>query len=276
MLLASFRLTRPLNCLITAVSVGVGSVASGISLNPIDTLLAALAAALVTGAGNSHNDLVDLEIDRINRPRRPLPAGLISTRHAAIESLLLAVGGIALAWWIGPWTGAIATFVAVGLLVYNTTLKGSTLWGNLLVSALAATAFPFGAIASGGWGRSWVPATFAFLFHLGREIVKDIEDTAGDRSRGARTLALQIGPGAAALSAGLVYFALIVCTLVPFALGVYGLVYLGLIIALDLLIAAALLRLARRYAAPDGHGLSRMLTAGMALGLLAVVAGEVL
>ena len=276
MLLASFRLTRPLNCLIAALSVGVGSLASGMAVGPLDTLLAALAAALVTGAGNSHNDLIDLEIDRINRPRRPLPAGLISTRHAAIESLLLAAGGISVAWWIGPWPGAIATGVAGGLLLYNAALKGSALWGNLLVSGLAATAFPFGAIASGAWGRSWIPAAFAFLFHLGREIVKDLEDTPGDRRGGARTLALQIGPRSAALLAAFVYLALIVCTFVPFALSVYGVVYLGLILALDLLIAAALVRLARRYAAPDGHGLSRLLTAGMALGLLAVVAGEVL
>ena len=170
-------------------------------------LLAALSAALINGAGNAFNDLMDIDIDRINRPLRPLPAGRLSPNAARRQSLLLALAGGALAFWLSPWHGLIALAVAALLAFYSISLKNSLLWGNVLVAFVGAIAFPYGALAAGGLGRSWIPALFAFLFHLGREIVKDIEDVAGDQIRGERTLPLAWGRAQAGVLAALVYLA---------------------------------------------------------------------
>ena len=83
----------------------------------------------------------------------------------------------------------IAFGVVVGLAVYNWFLKRVGLAGNLLVSLIAAATFPYGAAAAGDWGRWWIPALFAALYHAARELIKGVEDTEGDRLADIRTMA---------------------------------------------------------------------------------------
>ncbi len=54
------------------------------------------ASALVT------NDYFDLEVDRINAPGRPLPAGLLSLPEALALGVLLGLLGLAAAWILSP------------------------------------------------------------------------------------------------------------------------------------------------------------------------------
>ena len=271
---ALVALPRPLNCLITALSVGVGAFTAGHHRPEFQGWCAALAAALIAGAGNALNDVADLEIDRINRPTRPLPAGQLSRQSALFESGLLALAGLAIALWLGPLTGAIALAILLLLVLYDLRLKRSPLWGNLLVSALAASAFPYGALALGSLGRAWIPASFAFLFHLGREIIKDLEDLEGDRAQGAHTLPLRAGePFAARLAAGILS-ALAAFTWWPWVGGLYGWPYLVPVLGVDGLLLWVAWHLLRDRRAAPGAQLGSRLKWGMLLGLLAVVAGE--
>jgi len=270
---ALFLLPRPLNCLITALSVGVGALTAGQGATPI-SWWAALAAALIAGAGNTLNDVADLEIDRINRPDRPLPAGYLSRSTALLLSLALALTGVAIALWQSPTLGLFAALVVLGLALYDLWLKRTPLWGNLLVSALASSAFLFGALSAGNLGRSWVPAAFAFLFHLGREIAKDLEDLEGDRAQGTRTLPLSAGEALSARLAAGVFLLLALLTWWPWLTGVYGWPYLLPVLGVDLLLLWTARRLWRERAAPPQARLGPRLKWGMLLGLLAVVAGE--
>ena len=267
--MAELQLLRPLNCFFTAASVLIGAVAGGAVPFPPPVWLAVLAAALVTGAGNAWNDLRDLEIDRINRPRRPLPAGRLTPRRAALVAAASAAAGLGLAIGAGPVPGLIAAGTLAGLWLYSVRLKSTVFWGNLLVAALAALAFPFGALAGGALGRAWIPAGFALLFHLGREIVKDVEDVEGDRARGVRTLALAVGATRARYAAASVYGLLIAGTVLPRYLGLYGWAYAAVVAVMDLLLLIVLARLLG-----GAGGTSRALTALMPLGLLAILAGE--
>ena len=271
---AGWALTRPFNCLITAISVGVGALtSSGLAASP-QVVAAAASAALIAAAGNVYNDLRDLEIDRINRPNRPLPSGRISTRATAIEAAALGLAGWLLSFWLGPYLWAISTGVVAGLYLYSSHLKSTVLWGNLLVSGLAAAAFPYGALAAGGMGRTWLPASFAFLFHFSREIIKDMEDVVGDRRRGVSTLALVAGPRRAAAMAVSSSAILMVVTLVPWVMGIYGLAYLVAIGVMDALLVLVAFRVIRSGGRLTDQRLSRILTVGMLLGLLAIVLGE--
>src|SRR6476646_629467 len=45
-------------------------------------LIGLLMAAVLNAASNALNQIYDLEIDRINKPRRPLPSGRLSSREA--------------------------------------------------------------------------------------------------------------------------------------------------------------------------------------------------
>ena len=271
---ALFQLSRPLNCLITALSVYVGAFTAGLHDLTAPTFWAALAAAFITAAGNAFNDIIDLEIDRINRPDRPLPAGHISKHAAQITAFILALSGLLIAAWIGQTTGLIALVVVAGLIVYSTHLKHTVFWGNLTVSLLAAAAFPYGALVSGTLGNAWIPAGFACLYHLGREIIKDMEDVGGDRLQGKRTLPLRHGLGAAAWTVTVIYLTLALFVLFPWGIDLYGLPYLLTVGLLDLLLLYALIVLYRHWTNMAAIRLSRVLIAGMFIGLLAIVLGE--
>ena len=261
---------RPVNCLITAVSVGVGALTSGVCADLRQVIVAAASAALIAAAGNIYNDLKDLEIDRINRPQRPLPAGRISTRAAAVEAAVLGLAGWLLSLWLGP----VLCGLASGVVLYSTFLKSTVLWGNLMVSVLAAASFPYGALAAGDIGRAWLPAAFAFLFHFAREVIKDMEDVVGDRQRGVVTLSLRLGPRRSGAVAAAVLAVLMAVTALPWALEVYGAPYLIAIGLMDMLLLAVTFRMIRAGGRLTGQRLSRTLTVGMVLGLLAIILGE--
>ena len=271
---AFFLLPRPINGLITALSVGIGALTAEQTPAWSAVLLAALSAALINGAGNAFNDLLDLDIDRINRPLRPLPAGRLSPSAARMQSLLLALAGCALAFLLSPWHGLIALAVAALLAFYSISLKNSLLWGNVLVALAGASAFPYGALAADDIGRSWIPALFAFLFHLGREIVKDLEDVAGDQIRGERTLPLSWGRTQAAVLAAFVYLLLVGFTWMPFFTGLYGALYALALLPVHALVGYVLWQLYRQRAILTDDRLGRLLKVGMFLGLGAIVVGE--
>ncbi len=78
---------------------------------------------LVTGAGNAINDYFDYEIDRINRPRRPIPSGRVNRKTALYFSILLFGTGIVLSYWLGPVCLLLAGFNSLLLFLYASTLK---------------------------------------------------------------------------------------------------------------------------------------------------------
>ena len=137
---------------------------------------------------------MDIDIDRINRPLRPLPSGRLSPNVARMQSVLLTLAGCALAFWLSLWHGLIALAVVALLVVYSISLKNSLLWGNVLVAFVGAIAFPYGALAAGDIGRAWIPALFAFLFHLGRKSSRTSKTWPGIRSA-ASAPCLCVGDG---------------------------------------------------------------------------------
>ena len=272
-LLSAAQLTRPLNCVLTAISVWVGAVTSGGNHAGYTILFAGLGAAAIAAAGNGMNDVIDLEVDRCNRPHRPLPSGRLSIGAALVLSALLGVTGLTLAFLAGVLPGMIAFIVVTGLALYNWLLKRVGLAGNVLVSLIAAATFPYGAAAAGAWGRWWIPALFAACYHLARELVKGVEDVEGDGIAGVRTMARLCGIPTtcrvAAILLGLVGFT----APLPGLLGVYGVAYLIPVFALDLF----LLRMVCRLWSgpwPGDTRLSQQLLFGMLLGLTAVLLGE--
>jgi geranylgeranylglycerol-phosphate geranylgeranyltransferase len=192
---ALWRLIRPLNFLLFLGGVALGgalSVGSEV-LHPAlagPLVLAMASAALIGGGSNAINDVFDVDIDRTNRPGRPLPSGGVTPLSAAVAGTILVLSGVALSALVSPLHLAIAAGAAVLLTVYNAKLKRVPLVGNLVVSVVIAIAILFGGLAV-GFDLSmtvWIGAAFAALTTLAREIVKDIEDTRGDLADGARTL----------------------------------------------------------------------------------------
>jgi geranylgeranylglycerol-phosphate geranylgeranyltransferase len=210
------ELARPTNMLLVFVAVLFGG-ALGLppgtcptsgwrgALGPL--LAAAVALSLVAAGGYALNDRMDLAIDRINRPERPLPAGLISPRSAVVFCVCAWTAAVGLT-LIGPPSGYfIVPFCILLSAVYALRLKHTGLAGNLAVALMTSLALAYGATAAGGLDRVLPLAALAFLVNLSREIYKDVEDLPGDAEIGARTLAVRLGGGTARLIGSSVAFA---------------------------------------------------------------------
>lgn len=271
---AYVELARPLNVLIAAITVLVGALASGPLHQGLPLLLACLVAALVTGGANAINDVYDVEIDRINKPRRPLPSGRLNRAQAAAFGAVFLAMALAISPFLGPWGLCIALFVTFLLVGYSARLKRTPLWGNLTVALAAGLAFLYGGIAVDRPWPALIPAGFAFLFHLGREILKDSQDVAGDRVAGARTLPTRVGVPLALKWAGLVFTLLILTTPLPYLVGHYSLAYLVIVVlGVDIPLVYVIVS-SQRDQKPDHLGrLSLLLKMDMWVGLVAIIVG---
>lgn len=228
---AQLQIIRPGNVIITGFTVFVGGViaSDGAAVHGFGLLLAAISAALVAAGANALNDYYDVAIDLINRPDRPIPSGRISLSSARIAGWLLMIVGIVTGFTVELQLGLVACVVATLLWQYNKVLKRTYLRGNLAVALCGAAAFIYGGLAVGKISASIIPASFAFLIHLAREIVKDIDDVAGDRTSGSRTIPIISGDRFALILSATILIILALMTPLPYYLHIYSKTYLYLV-----------------------------------------------
>lgn len=198
MLLGLVRLLRLSNSLPASLLVVLGARLTGAALTNERLWLAMAAMWCITAFGYVSNDLADQVEDRVNKPERPLPTGVVTPRQALLIALTLAVAALLLSARLGVAPVAIAASVLLLLLLYNRRLKGAGGVGNLLIAGLAAGALLPGVVAVYGWQRTPLlklfPVALALgLFILARELVKTLEDRRGDGLAGKQTIALTLG-----------------------------------------------------------------------------------
>jgi len=271
---AFLLILRPHNMLASALAVVAGAYVARHGLVEGLALVAVL-TALVTGAGNILNDYFDLHVDRINKPRRPLPSGRISPRDAIIWYGLLTVAVTAIAVLRVPRSVALLIIVwEITLALYARWCKRWLLAGNLLVAAISSSAFLAGALLAENPRAALIPAAIAFAFVMCREIVKGAEDLEGDRRGGVRTIAVAAGAASAGTIAAVLMLVLAVLIPLPSLAAHYG---MGYLLVMELLVAPVLLFGALSVAGSerriDYTRTSRALKLGMFAGIVAIVLG---
>jgi len=266
------ELTRPGNAVAAGVLTFTGAFVAGNALSlPFAVVAAVVATVCATGAGNAVNDYFDREIDRVNRPDRPIPRGAVSPRGAlAFSGVLFAVAVVA-ALTLPLAALLIAVVNSLALIAYTEFFKGLPGVGNVVVAYLTGSTFLFGGASVGRPLSSSVLVLFflAAVATLTREIVKDVEDVEGDRAEGLRTLPIVVGERTA-LRLGTV--ALVVAVLasgLPVLVGNFGLAYLALVVPADALMLRATYR---SYDDPSAG--QRGLKRGMFVAAAAFVAGR--
>lgn len=283
------KLMRSGNCLMAAIAALVGVfiayniVSANISLNPyqvtlstfpiLDSLKVFLVVFLITGAGNAINDYFDIDIDRINKPDRPIPSGKISLRTALYFSLALFAAGSIIAASINMICGAIAVVNSLLLIYYASTLKRTALLGNIAVGYLTGSTFLFGGAVFfeyGGIKDVFVLFVLATMATIAREIVKDIEDIEGDREDGAQTLPIIIGPKKAAYIASLIGLVAVLASPLPYIQSLMTVRYLILVAIADILFAVAVYEILGKN---DPARSSKMFKMAMAFALISFIAG---
>ena len=202
---AAIEILRPINALMGCLTVIIGILNTrvGISLDRLilNIILGVIAYFFIAGSSMVINDIFDVEIDKINRPERPIPRGAINLKEAKllfggtlvlgitialIHSLLfdlfflpviIAGTGGFLGWYYAKWG------------------KKSGFFGNIIVSISFSLGLIYGAILNG----LNIPIYIYYFFLasafslLSREIIKGCEDIKGDEAEGVKTLAIQIG-----------------------------------------------------------------------------------
>jgi geranylgeranylglycerol-phosphate geranylgeranyltransferase len=210
---------------------------------PPELLWAMASAAGLGAAGNVANDLADLEADRVDKPDKPLVSGRVSRNAALLIGGLAGGFGLFAAWWVGATVFAIAVPALAIMLVYSPVFKQHGLAGNVAVALVASLPLVYGAAAAGYWRAGVVPASIAALLHLPREIVKDLEDVAGDRAVGRRTVPIAWGDAAAYALAAAALVLFVPVALGPWFAGWYGRRYGWTAVAVCALAAALAVRL---------------------------------
>ncbi len=227
------ELARPGNCVAAAVLTGTGAFVAGIDAAVGPTAVAMVVTAVAVAAGNAINDYFDREIDAINRPDRPIPRGAVSPRGALAVSAGWFALAVALAALLPPLSIVIAAVNLVALVTYTTVFKGTPGLGNVLVSYLVGSTFLFGGAAVGRPTAVVVLALLAGLSTFVREVIKDVEDIAGDRKEGLSTLPIAIGERRALWLAAVALGVAVAVSPVPYLTGTFGRIYLVGVAAAD-------------------------------------------
>lgn len=203
------RLARPFTLLPPMVGIFAGSVvaygATGAPWSWRLVLGAALAAALLNAASNVLNQICDREIDRVNKPWRPIPAGAIPLDEAAWLSAALYLAALAVPAFLGWQLFALYAAAALATYLYSAPpfrTKRSPWGANLTIAAARGEL-----LKVAGWAavssvaiswEPWIIGAIFFLFLLGATTTKDFADMAGDQAQGCRTLPVLLGPRRAA------------------------------------------------------------------------------
>lgn len=180
-------------------------------------VLGSLCAAFLNAASNALNQITDLEIDRINKPSRPLVTGQLSIRQAWIFTWVLYALAIVPTWWVvvyphitwtqkffAPLPAHECFFIYIaGMLftfVYSAPAMGRTKAHPILANLTIA--IPRGCllkvagwtmVARAGTAEPWFIGAIFMFFLIGAATTKDFSDMKGDLAGGCRTLPIAYG-----------------------------------------------------------------------------------
>jgi 4-hydroxybenzoate polyprenyltransferase len=225
----ALRLSRPFTLLPPLLGILSGAVCAFGSVHNPDlarrvtpellgiVALGAFCASLLNAASNVLNQITDLEVDRVNKPERPLVTREVSLAAAWRLTSVLYVLALVPTWWIvvparsgltaratAPLLDHQCFFLFLGgllaTLIYSVPLFGRTkrlgIWANVTI------AIPRGCLLKvAGWTlvasafslEPWAIGSVFGLFLLGATSTKDFSDAEGDRAGGCETLPVKYG-----------------------------------------------------------------------------------
>ena len=270
-----FQLSRPVNVLITLVSIPVACwIAGGTACSWFIILLSSMTGALVASGANAINDVFDIVIDRINRPDRPLPRGALTPQDARRMWLIVSALAIFINLFLNS-TALLIVVLSISLLYfYSARLKRTVLIGNVVIGSMTGMAFIYGGVVVGRIERAVVPAIFAFFVNLARELLKDIEDMEGDRKEHAITLPIKYGVLPALVLATISLGVLLGTTILAVLFALYHPVFSYIVFAADLLICISIILMWRDHSSISINRASTILKISMIIGLISIIVGS--
>jgi 4-hydroxybenzoate polyprenyltransferase len=193
----------------------------------VNLFLIVLASSLTIASGYIINNFYDAQKDLINRPKKSILDRLVSQGTKLQVYFALNFIVVLLAFLVS-WR-AVFFFSGYIFLIwfYSHKLKKYPLIGNLTAAFLAVLPF-FGILMyfKNFYPEIYVHATFLYLLILTRELIKDLENLAGDMVANYRTIPVMLGERAAKN----IIAALVFLTIIPvyYLIEVYDVGYMDL------------------------------------------------
>lgn len=164
-----------------------------------------LSGPLLAGFTQTINDYYDRDLDAINEPYRPIPAGVISMGQVKLQIILLLGTGLFVAWFLDRWAQhSYPTVLLLALggsfmsFIYSAPplkLKQNGWLGNYALGA-SYIALPWwaGQALFGHLTAQTMVLTLAYsLAGLGIAVVNDFKSVDGDRQLGLKSLPVVFG-----------------------------------------------------------------------------------
>ncbi|MDT0555005.1 geranylgeranylglycerol-phosphate geranylgeranyltransferase [Patiriisocius hiemis] len=217
-MISYFKIIRPINLMMIAITMVIAKygfievLQVGTALSPFYFFLLVFSTICIAAGGYVINDSYDVEIDKINKPKKVLIGIKISQRSASVYYVVLTLLGVVAGFIISnhiekPAFSAYFIIIAALLYSYASNLKSRLLIGNILISILVGmtliTIVLFDilpAINIKATERQMAASSillyyagFSFYINLIRELVKDLQDINGDKNGGRNTLAIVLG-----------------------------------------------------------------------------------
>ncbi|MBC8044837.1 MAG: chlorophyll synthase ChlG, partial [Rhizobacter sp.] len=167
-----------------------------------------LAGPLMCAMSQTMNDYFDREVDAINEPQRPIPAGLISKSASWIVTAVLILTAFYVSWAIHPFVLYISFAGVLMSHIYSGPpfrAKENGWFGNFVCGlAYEGVAWLTGVFAITKGVPEPETVLLALLFSLGAHgimTLNDFKSVIGDRLKGVKSIPVQLGERRAAILA---------------------------------------------------------------------------
>ena len=149
--------------------------------------------SLCQAAGQCLNQYADVELDKVVKPYRPLPSGLVTRDEALGLSWLLAIFATGRGFTISTFFGLTVLTLLFFAVFYSLTPFSPRRIHPVLNTGWMAFSrgfLPVMAVWSvyGDMGQAWQYALLAFTWVMGFQASKDVPDVEGDREYGIKTI----------------------------------------------------------------------------------------
>jgi 4-hydroxybenzoate polyprenyltransferase len=151
-----------------------------------------IASMAIYAAGIALNDVFDLELDRVERPGRPLPSGRVSRRFAVILAVALFGVGLGLAGIVGMRPAIVALGLILCVVTYDAGIRRTVLGPELMGSCRGLNVLLGMSLAPEfGGPAAWALAGGMAVFIVGVTWISRFETEVGKRAAPASGMALQ-------------------------------------------------------------------------------------
>lgn len=226
-----YKITRPTTCFFVILITYLGFACNNFKNNNI--IIPIIFSNVCTMASmNTINDVLDLDIDKITFPDRPIPSGKLNKYNAIIYSIILNIISLGITYLCGWYYFGINLLEIIIGILYTPILK----YFNFLTKNCSIGLVSILYFLSGLTLIKKIPyyiIIWLFFDCVNYEIYKDIRDYSADRENGCITLPVKYNVNIAIL---VIWFNYIISSLLIIFTSKYGLILFFTRIILNLIL----------------------------------------